>query len=79
MQKIKQDLNIGPNLSRLRHSLKLSQEQVAAQLQLHGCEISRSIYSKMETGRYPIRVSELIVLTKIFRCQFNDLFVGLDK
>ncbi|MCL2637568.1 MAG: helix-turn-helix domain-containing protein [Oscillospiraceae bacterium] len=79
MGRIKQDISIGRNLRNLRNSQKLTQEQVATKLQLLGCDITRSYYSRYETGELNIKVSELIALTKIFKCQYNDFFIGLDK
>ena len=41
MNKIRQDINIGSNLRRLRKSKKLTQEKVAIEMQLAGCKITR--------------------------------------
>ena len=77
MNKLRQDICIGDNLRRLRKSKKLSQEDVAAKLQLLGCDISRSIYSRYELGTLNIPVKCLIALTEIFHCDFNAFFEGL--
>ncbi|KLU68586.1 MAG: hypothetical protein RHS_5582 [Robinsoniella sp. RHS] len=78
-QKLKQiqDVSLGNNLQNLRNSLNLTQEQVAAQLQIRNFSITRSIYSQMEAGTYNIRISELIALAEIFRTDFNTIFKGL--
>lgn len=78
-QKLKQiqDVSLGNNLQNLRNSLNLTQEQVAAQLQIRNFSITRSIYSQMEAGTYNIRISELIALAEIFRTDFNTIFQGL--
>ena len=80
MQKIRQvpESNIGRNLRRLRLVSGMTQEQMVAQLQLRGCDVSRSMYSQMESGTYNIRVSELIALKQILRVDFNTLFDGLE-
>ncbi|MCL2698635.1 MAG: helix-turn-helix domain-containing protein [Oscillospiraceae bacterium] len=78
MEKIRQDINIGSNLRSLRRKCRLTQEQIAAKLQTNGCDITRSIYSRYETGELNIRVSDLVVLRKIFNCDYNDFFFGLD-
>ena len=78
MQKLRQDLTIGKNLKELRKKARLSQDDVAAQLQILGCTTTRSTYSKMETGGYSIRVSELIALRKVFKCRFDHFFNGLE-
>lgn len=61
-KKIKQDISIGNNLHNLRIRAGLSQEQVSAQLQLRGLNVSREIISQMELGKYSIRVSVLLAL-----------------
>ena len=45
---INQDVSIGANLKKLRRSNGLSQEEVAARLQVMGFSISREIISQME-------------------------------
>lgn len=76
-QKIKQDISIGGNLRRLRHQANLTQEQVAAKVQLEGINMSRDFYAHIENGSYHIKVSELAVLRKIFKTDYNDLFEGV--
>ena len=63
--KIKQDISIGENLKKLRKKAHLSQEEVAAMLELKGLSVSREMLSQMEQGRYSIRVSVLFVLKEI--------------
>lgn len=73
--KIKQDISIGNNLRTLRKSAKLSQEDVAAKLELMGFSISREIISQMELGRYSIRVSVLLALKQLYNvATFDDFF-----
>lgn len=76
-QKIKQDIQIGDNIRRLRKQKKLTQEQVITHLQLQGIELSRSSYSQIECGTYNIRVSELIALADLFEVDFNAFFQNL--
>lgn len=75
-QKLKQvnDLSIGENLKSLRKRNELTQEQVAAQLQLRNLPTTRSSYSQIEAGTYNIRISELVALTEIFHIDFNTIF-----
>ena len=42
MQKIRPDMDIGHNIQRLRRRTNMTQDQVIAQLQLMGIEISKS-------------------------------------
>lgn len=76
-QKIKQDISIGGNIRLLRKQAQMTQEQVVAQLQLQGFEISRSSYSQIECGTYNIRVSELAALAELFRTDYNAFFKGI--
>lgn len=78
-QKLKQDLQIGGNIRRLRRQAGLTQEQVIANLQLQGLEISRSSYSQIECGTYNIRISELAALAELFQVDFNAFFEGIQK
>lgn len=73
-KKIKQDISIGMNLQRLRKSASLSQEEVATKLQLMGLDISREIISRMELGKYSIRVSVLQALKDIYHVSSYDEF-----
>ncbi len=75
-QKIKQDYCIGANLRQLRIQAGLTQEQVAAQLQVAGVDMSRDFYSHIECGDYNIRVSELSALRQILQCSYDDIFRG---
>lgn len=78
MQKIRPDLDIGSNIRNLRLSCKLTQDMVVAKMQLLGLIISRSTYAKIESNLMNIKVSELVALTSIFSCEFNDFFSNLD-
>lgn len=73
-QKIKQDLEIGSTIRHLRMECHLTQEQVVSKLQLMDLDITRSIYSQIEGGRYSIRISILAGLVKIFQVDYNTLF-----
>ena len=76
-QKIRRDRNIGDNLRRLRDAKGISQEKLCSLLQLRGCDIGRSTYDKYERGELNVRVSVLIQLKDIYRCTYDDFFVGL--
>lgn len=77
-KKLKQDISIGTNLQRLRKRSGLSQEKVAAKLQLMGFDISREIISQMELGNYSIRVSILRALKDIYQVDsFDEFFENL--
>lgn len=73
-QKLKQDIQIGSTIRKLRKQAGLTQEQVVAKLQLKGLETSRSSYSQIECGTYNIRISELAALTEFFQVDYNTFF-----
>lgn len=75
---LKQDISIGQNLKTLRKGLKLTQREVAAQLEILGLPITEEILAKMEQGRYSIRISVLLALKKIYNVSsFDSFFEGL--
>lgn len=74
---INQDISIGPNLKALRLRNKLSQENVAAQLQVMGFTMSREVVSQMESGRHNIRVSILLALKELYHATFDEIFADL--
>lgn len=68
---------IGHAIQRLRYREKLTQEQVAAQLQVMGLDVSRAVYSKIETGTHGIKISVLVALKQIFHAEYADFFADL--
>ena len=78
MQKIRQDRNMGKNIKMLRNRCEMTQEQVASKLHLMGCDISRSYYSRYETGELNIPITVIIALKQIFDCNYDDFFLDLD-
>ena len=54
------DIGIGKNLRRLRKNAGLTQEQVAAKLQLRGISVSREMLSQMERDRYNIKAQHSV-------------------
>ncbi len=73
-QKIRQDISLGDKIRTLRKKRNLTQEQLVAKMQLLGFDMSRSIYSQIECGSYNIRVSELLAIARILKCDMNTLF-----
>ena len=75
---LKQDLSIGSNLKALRPSAGLTQAQTAAQLQVRGLPVTAEILSKMEQGRYSVRISVLQALKTIYKVHsYDEFFRGL--
>lgn len=65
---------IGRNIRNLREAAKLTQEEVAAQLQVRGCDITRSAVAKIEVGQRHLYPDEIILLKDILKVSFDDIF-----
>lgn len=79
MTMILQDANLGKNLLRLRKASGLSQYELTAKMQLMGSNMSRSTYAKIELGERNIKVTDLVILKKIYSVNYNEFFVGIDN
>lgn len=66
---------LGQNIRMLRLKHGLSQEQLAAQLQTRGCDITRSALAKMEVGQRHIYPDELKLLHELLEVSYEELFV----
>ena len=66
---------LGQQIRNIRMSKKLSQEQLSAQLQVRGCDITRSALAKIEVGLRHIYPDELKALKEIFGISYDELFV----
>ncbi|HIR68134.1 MAG TPA: helix-turn-helix transcriptional regulator [Candidatus Pelethousia gallinarum] len=67
----------GENVRRIREGKKLSQEQLAAWLQLEGLSINQKAISRIETGERVVADYELLYLAKVLRVRVEDL-LGMD-
>ena len=65
---------IGHNIRTLREKANLTQEQLAAKLQLNGCDITRSSIAKIEVGQRHIYPDEIILIKKILSTTYDKLF-----
>ena len=66
---------MGQNIRRLRMEQKLSQEQLAAQLQVRGCDVTRSALAKIEVGQRHLYPDEIMLLRQILNVSYEELFV----
>ena len=69
----------GQNVRRLREQRGLTQEQLAAQLQLRGCDITRSALAQMEVGQRHIYPDEVLLLKEILDIPFDALFYPAEQ
>lgn len=65
---------IGNNIRRLRERAGLTQEQVAAKLQINGCDITRSAVAKIEVGQRHLYPDEIILLKEILSATYEEIF-----
>lgn len=77
MQWFLQDISIGENLKALRERSGYSQSDLVTKLHLMGSNMSRSTYSKIETGTRNIRISDFLALKQIYDVDYSEFFVGL--
>ena len=64
----------GGNIRRAREARGMTQEQVAAKLQLGGCDITRSALAKIEVGQRHVYQDEIRLLKEILSVSYNELF-----
>ena len=67
------DREVGQCIRAAREQRGLTQEQLAARLQTHDCDIARSALAKIEVGQRHICVWELRVLQKILNVPYENL------
>ena len=65
---------IGQNIRLLREKNGFTQEYIAAQLQLRGCDITRSAVAKIEVGQRHLYADEIILLREILSTEYDDIF-----
>ncbi len=72
---IEYEKRLGQNLRSLREAHGLTQESLSTQLQLHGCDITRSALAKMEVGQRHIYPDEIKLFRDILEITFDEIFV----
>ena len=79
-EKIKQvkPIIIGKNISRLREEKRMTQEEMARQMQLRNIDISRSSYAKIEIGMKHITTAEMEVIKDILETTYEEMMKHTD-
>lgn len=67
------DRKVGRQIRNARERRKLTQEQLAAQLQTRGCDITRSALAKIEAGQRHIYAFELRTLRELLDVPYEGL------
>ena len=65
---------IGNNIRILREKADMTQEQLSAQLQVNGCDITRSALAKIEVGQRHLYPDEIILIKEILSVSFDEIF-----
>lgn len=65
---------VGNNIRMLRENAGMTQERLAAKLQLAGCDITRSAVAKIEVGQRHLYPDEIILIREILNVRYDDIF-----
>ena len=71
------EIALGKNIRKLRMERKLSQEQVSAQLQVRGCDVTRSALAKIEAGQRHLYPHELKALSIILAVPCDEILPNI--
>ncbi len=66
---------IGNNIRILREKRNMTQEILAAKMQLGGCDITRSAVAKIEVGQRHLYPDEIILIKTILDVSYDDIFI----
>jgi transcriptional regulator with XRE-family HTH domain len=70
---------IGARIRERRRQLKLSQESVRAQMELQNVYVSRTQYSRIETGESLPNAAEIIAFVKVLQVSCHWLLRGYEE
>ena len=68
------ETKIGRNVRRLREQAGMTQELLAAKLQLNGCDLTRSAVAKIEVGQRHLYPDEIRLIKQILGREYEDIF-----
>lgn len=68
------ETKIGNNIRRIRDSKGMTQDALAAKLQLLGCDITRSAVAKIEVGQRHLYPDEILLIRNILDTTFEEIF-----
>ena len=66
---------VGNNIRMLREKRNMTQELLAAKMQLGGCDITRSAIAKIEVGQRHLYPDEVILIKGILEVSYDDIFL----
>ena len=65
---------IGGNIRKIREAKGMTQDLLAAKLQLRGCNITRSAVAKIEVGQRHLYPDEILLIREILGTTFDAIF-----
>lgn len=65
---------VGNNIRKIREAKGMTQDMLAAKLQLNGCDITRSAIAKIEVGQRHLYPDEIILIREILNTTYDLLF-----
>ena len=68
------ELRVGNNIRLLREKRGITQDQLAARLQVNGCDITRSALAKIEVGQRHLYPDEIILLKALLAGNYDEIF-----
>ncbi len=67
------ETKVGNNIRRIREAVGMTQDKLAAKLQLEGCDITRSAVAKIEVGQRHLYPDEIILICRILNTTFDEI------
>lgn len=68
------ETKVGNNIRKIREAKGMTQDTLAAKLQLLGCDITRSAVGKIEVGQRHLYPDEIILIRRILNTTFEEIF-----
>lgn len=65
---------VGQNIRRIRECAGMTQDALAAKLQLKGCDITRSAMAKIEVGQRHLYPDEILFIKEILSTTYEEIF-----
>ncbi|MDO5397917.1 MAG: helix-turn-helix transcriptional regulator [bacterium] len=69
------DREVGLRIRAYRMERRLTQDQLAAKLQVNGYDLTRGAVAKIESGQRHIYLYELKAIKEVLRVSFDDLLL----
>lgn len=70
---INYEKQVGKNIRKHRIKRNLTQDQLAAKLQVSGCDITRSALAKIEVGQRHLYPDEIKALKQVLDISYDDI------